>query len=301
MRNANRSRLFWLVSCVVTLLVAFFQRSTGPSHPLKGQEQIADRTVTYKLPRSAETGQAMPVTISAPNFTAANMHFRRINSDDTWTEISMTPAADGQTFTAAIPPQPPAGKVEYRIAVVGDKGPVFLNQQLPVVARFRNPVPAALLALHIALMFSSLLCASRCVFSPWDSGQFQQIMIWTTNILLFLGGMVFGPIVQQYAFGQYWTGFPIGTDLTDNKTLFIVAIWVISLFFYRKHRFFLSATAILTLLVFLIPHSLLGSELDHRSGRHKNLYGSLSNPRSAITAPVHGPAPLCRSACQPVD
>lgn len=29
-----------------------------------------------------------------------------------------------------------------------------------------------------------------------------------------LGGMILGPIVQKYAFGEYWTGFPFGGDLT---------------------------------------------------------------------------------------
>jgi hypothetical protein len=41
--------------------------------------------------------------------------------------------------------------------------------------------------------------------------------------------MILGPVVQKFAFGEYWTGFPFGTDLTDNKTLIAFIGWIIAL------------------------------------------------------------------------
>ena len=38
-------------------------------------------------------------------------------------------------------------------------------------------------------------------------------------LLLAVGGFILGPLVQNYAFGELWTGVPFGWDLTDNKTL----------------------------------------------------------------------------------
>ena len=87
-------------------------------------------------------------------------------------------------------------------------------------------------------------------------------------IFLLLGGMVFGPIIQYYAFGQAWTGIPFGWDLTDNKTLIAVIFWIVAVVSNRKnpkYRYTLIA-AIITLLIFSIPHSMFGSELDYTSG-----------------------------------
>jgi Na+/melibiose symporter-like transporter len=86
-----------------------------------------------------------------------------------------------------------------------------------------------------------------------------------------LGGMILGPIVQKYAFGEYWTGFPFGGDFTDNKTLIMWLAWVIAIAiigFKPKKKEIISrivvliATIIMTA-VYLIPHSLGGSTLDY--------------------------------------
>ena len=86
-----------------------------------------------------------------------------------------------------------------------------------------------------------------------------------TVILFFLGGLILGPIVQKYAFGALWTGWPFGHDLTDNKTIVAFIFWAIALFKVMKNKthrtWVLIATAAL-IAVYLIPHSVLGSEID---------------------------------------
>ena len=47
-----------------------------------------------------------------------------------------------------------------------------------------------------------------------------------TLLFLLAGGIVMGPVVQLYAFGELWTGVPFGWDLTDNKTLIAFLFWV---------------------------------------------------------------------------
>ena len=81
-----------------------------------------------------------------------------------------------------------------------------------------------------------------------------------------MGGMIFGPIVQYYAFGSFWTGVPFGWDLTDNKTLIAMIGWVTAFITTRRSKRapgWVLGASILMLVTFLIPHSLLGSQLDY--------------------------------------
>jgi hypothetical protein len=86
---------------------------------------------------------------------------------------------------------------------------------------------------------------------------------------MLIGGLIMGPIMQKFAFGAYWTGWPFGQDLTDNKTLVAFIFWLIAFFVLRKNRqnrFWPVLAAIITLSVFVIPHSVLGSEFDYSAG-----------------------------------
>jgi hypothetical protein len=96
---------------------------------------------------------------------------------------------------------------------------------------------------------------------------------------------VLGPIDQKHAFGAYWTGGPCGEDLTDNKTLGMWLAWVAAVFVLgrrrdpadRVARWTTVAAAAVTIAVYLVPHSLRGSQLD---------YGKLEGggaPKDAIT------------------
>ena len=89
-------------------------------------------------------------------------------------------------------------------------------------------------------------------------------------MLFFFGGMILGPIVQKYAFDAYWTGWPFGHDLTDNKTLIAFIAWIIAYLRLRKNRNnrgWAIAASVILLLVYLIPHSMFGSQLDYSSGK----------------------------------
>lgn len=85
-----------------------------------------------------------------------------------------------------------------------------------------------------------------------------------------IGGMILGPLVQKAAFGEYWVGFPWGIDLTDNKTLIMWLAWLAACLVLRLRprqkfagRIAVAAAAVVMTAVYLIPHSLRGSELDY--------------------------------------
>ncbi|MBU1707483.1 hypothetical protein KKB28_06170, partial [bacterium] len=90
--------------------------------------------------------------------------------------------------------------------------------------------------------------------------------------LTLVGGMILGPVVQNYAFGAFWTGVPFGWDLTDNKTLIAMVGWVIAFIATRRNppaRIWVLGASLLMFIIFMIPHSTLGSQLD---------YSTLSEP-----------------------
>ena len=89
-----------------------------------------------------------------------------------------------------------------------------------------------------------------------------------TFTLLVSGGMILGCFVQKHAFNEYWTGIPFGWDLTDNKTLIAVIVWLIALILNRKkdRPLIILIASIILLLIYSIPHSLYGSELSYSSG-----------------------------------
>jgi hypothetical protein len=80
--------------------------------------------------------------------------------------------------------------------------------------------------------------------------------------------MILGPLVQKFAFGELWTGVPFGWDLTDNKTLIALIFWILAVLMNRKkdRPIYTALAAVVLLLVFSIPHSMFGSELDYSSG-----------------------------------
>ena len=78
------------------------------------------------------------------------------------------------------------------------------------------------------------------------------------------------PSSRNYAFGEYWTGFPWGYDLTDNKLLIMWVVWVAAAFALGTRpklkagpgRVTVGVAALVMTVVYLIPHSMRGSELD---------------------------------------
>jgi hypothetical protein len=86
------------------------------------------------------------------------------------------------------------------------------------------------------------------------------------TVSIFIGGLILGPIVQKYAFGAYWTGWPFGHDMTDNKTLFMFIFWVIAWWKLKKNpanKLWPAIAVIVMFAVYLVPHSTMGSEIDY--------------------------------------
>lgn len=268
MSNGTKSILLWIFAVVFTLSIATYQRMTGPTYPKRGTITIAEKEIKFKLLRSNSSSSDAIISIeNKAKIFGGSILYKRYNSSDDWTEIQMQQNADN--IEGSLPKQPAAGKLMYRVFLKYGNENYALNIE-PVVIRFKGDVPPFILIPHILFMFIAMLLSTRTGLEAIFKGKHTYIYSIITFFSLLLGGIILGPIVQKYAFGAYWTGWPFGHDLTDNKTLIAFIFWGIAVFRLYKDKAkngMAIAAMIVLLMIYLIPHSMFGSELDYESGK----------------------------------
>ena len=261
----KQNSLLWIAAFLITVASASYQRMTGPSYPLKGSAQIAGKVIPYQLVRShgGTTDCAVEVK-TIDEGIRGTLSWKRYKTDDAWTDVPMT-FTDG-TLSALLPNQPPAGKLEYRVTLNSNGQQANLPEEGSNVIRFKGEVPLWVLIPHVFCMFCGMLFSTRAgIEFIRKERNLKPLVIWTLGFLAF-GGFILGPLVQKFAFDAYWTGWPFGHDLTDNKTAVAIIAWLVVLFMLKRsprpERWAIGAS-IVTLAVFMIPHSVLGSELKY--------------------------------------
>ncbi len=258
----------WSLAVLITLIAVIYQRMSGPTYPLRGSVQVDGQNVKYKLIRShGGEGDAM-VTLDFDNpVYKAYLIYKRYKVDEDWQKVAMK--SEGKKLKAALPHQPPAGKLEYYVLLRKGDRKIALPPHKSVVIRFKGGVPAAVLIPHILFMFIAMFMSNMAGLEAFASGEkiYRYTLIATSALII--GGMILGPLVQKFAFGEYWTGIPWGWDLTDNKTLFALLGWLLAAIKTRKSpvqgRWWVVAAALILILVYSIPHSAMGSELNYET------------------------------------
>jgi hypothetical protein len=254
-----------MLSILLMLLVGIYQRRTGPSYPIKKMEKFGGTSVHYEFTRSSLADKPLSVKIILDGSSEKAILISRLyKSGEKWSEINMT--RSGSEFSGWIRGLPPAGKMEYIVKIIVNKKEYFLNDGKAAVVRFRGDVPAIFMIPHIVFMFLAILFGARTGMEAIRKDGNYNWMVVVTLVIVILGGFVFGPIIQKYAFGKLWTGFPFGLDLTDSKTLLSIICWIAAFFLKKKSKYWVLAAAILMIGIYLIPHSVLGSELDLKTG-----------------------------------
>ncbi len=257
----------WIAAIIITVAAALYQRTTGPTYPYRTSVTLGDTSYSLSLKRSQTNTHPCLIRAELPEEFAGEIFYRRYRTDDEWSRVEMK--HDGRWLSGELPSQPPAGKLEYYLVLTDPSGgEAAVMREAPVVIRFKGDVPALVMIPHILIMFMAMLLSNVAGITAATGMESQRrygrLALW----LLLAGGMVLGPVVQKYAFGDFWTGVPFGWDLTDNKTLIAVIGWVVAVVMnHRKRRpGYTIAAAILLLLIYSIPHSLFGSELDYATG-----------------------------------
>lgn len=260
--------ILWILAFFLTVGLAIYQRETGPTYPVRGSDVLGNKTVTYQFERThgGAGDQEVSVNIPGDNLTSAILRFKRYRSGEDWTCIPML--HQGDNYVAFLPHQPPAGKLAYEVELK-DRDLVITIPEKPVVTRFKGAVPIAILLPHILFMFTALLLTVR-IGLGLAVHEDRRRLVGIAVLFLGIGGLILGPVVQKYAFGELWTGVPFGWDLTDNKTLIAFLCWLPSLYLTRKNlkwqRRSTAFAVLVMLLIYLVPHSVWGSEFNYKEG-----------------------------------
>ena len=172
---------------------------------------------------------------------------------------------------ALLPNQPPGGRVEYYLVLAGRFGLVRVPEDEPVVLRFKGRVPPVVLVPHLVLLFLTMAFALRAGLGAVFARPDTLWLSWATLGGLTLGGMVLGPVVQKLAFDAFWMGWPVGDDLTGDKTFVAWLFWIVAVLALRgarsaADRFARTTTVaatVATLAIFLVPNNLGGGPLGY--------------------------------------
>ena len=253
-----KKSLFWILAIVITLALSIFQRMTGPTYPKKVAIELNGQNYKVKLPRSGVQHDEIVKLKGVPSDTKAQIHYRCYPTSDEYTTVDFE--LKDNELQAALPVQPIAGKLQYYITVDGKD----YQADEPIVIRFRNDVPAGILIPHILFMFAAMLFAIYTLLLVITHKKYSKWLKITVGTL-FIGGFIFGPLVQHFAFGPWWTGFPLGTDLTDNKTLlsFLFFFAALATLKWKYNKWVVALAVLFMIVIFSIPHSSYGSEYDY--------------------------------------
>jgi len=263
----KKTAILWILAVVITLTAAIYQRMTGPTYPKHVSFEINGQPYETKLMRSQETIEDCKMEIEIPDTSVSGTAFyRRFPTNEKFFEEQMIRRGNNLVFT--LPKQPSAGKLEYYLQFQSKGNVIPLAQEQHVVIRYKDPVPTFVLAPHIFMMFFAMLLSNLAGLMALAGHPKYKFWGMTAFVLLCIGGGILGPIVQKFAFGEYWTGIPWGWDLTDNKTLIAILGWVVAVVLnLKKERpMWIVFAAVLLLLIYSIPHSLFGSQLNVHTG-----------------------------------
>jgi len=277
----------WGLAVIITLGAVYVQRSTGPSQPEKQRMEVNAASFAVSFPRSlVRPANRDPETLLTVTFRSAVedrnqilgavLYYKRYPSDDPFKAVVPSFSVDKEKMflNAEIPVQPSAGKITYYIQLIGGDGTTVNSAETTL--RFRDHVPGVALILHILFVFFAFLFSNFTGIYAFARDVKINPYALITIIMLFTGGFILGPLVQKYAFGVWWSGWPAGGDMTDNKTLIALLTWAAvymlnripfaSARFCRWRRFLYLAAALVTMAVYSIPHSTAGSQYNYEKG-----------------------------------
>ncbi len=280
-----KKTILWLLAFIITIGAAYYQRKTGPTYPKRICVTLNDTVYELKLIRSIGLDERTEIKLNIRDTSVkAVLSYKRFKTNDEYRKAGFSykvypvhsfvmnkifKITEEKGFFADVPQMPPAGKLQYYIELTDLKGTQTIMKETPVVIRFKGSMPGYIIVPHIILMFIAMLFSTATgLMSIFRVPEFRKYGIWTL-VLLTAGGIILGPVVQKFAFGELWTGVPLGWDLTDNKTLIAFLFWLLAVIMNHKKKrpAYTVLASVVLLLVYSIPHSLFGSELDYGTGQ----------------------------------
>jgi hypothetical protein len=267
--SRNKVIMLWVAAFLVMAVIVIYQRVTGPTYPKTAKIELNNNSYKFSLPTTHGGEGDEKISLNIPDQTIqGKIKYRRFKSNDEWQTEPMV--RNGNAIETSLPHQPPAGKIIYQIILESNSKEYSLTEA-PVIIRFRSEVPMIIVILHLFFLFGSITLCLRTGLEAIYKGDKVLILSFLTVIFLFVGGIIVGPLMQKFAFGEFWTGWPMKGllnfgDMTDNKTLIAFLVWLVALWRIKvnpQQTVWVIVAMIVMLAAFLIPHSILGSEIDY--------------------------------------
>jgi hypothetical protein len=257
----------------------------------EGRQEIEEKIVTsaeHVPPRKVTNGGnaviRTTVKSTAPADEQSVVLYYRIGLD--WTGLTMKPVGDEPVYEAEIPHQPRGTEVQYYIEVRTAAGSrLRLPPKAPdrlYVLSFQGIAPNWARIGHSLLLYSGLVLTLIAAVLAYlvikgRSGLLSKIpfLVSASAVLYFVGGILLQMVVSWYVDARLWSGFPVGSNGDDTRSLVIVLFWSLIAFLTHTRLFRLQDESavirgnqlaglvigggVLTLVLFLLPSTLSGS------------------------------------------
>ncbi len=251
----------------------------------EGKRQIEEKIVTsveHIPPGTVTDGRNAVIRVNVKSTAPAEQQtvvlYYRIGPD--WTGVAMKQVGEESIYEAEIPPQPRGTAVRYYIELrtaAGSK--IRLPSNAPerlYVVRFQGVAPDWVRVSHSLLLYSALaltlvaaILAYLVVKGRTNLSTKIPFLVGLAAVLYAVGGVVLQMLFSWYVDARLWSGFPVGSNPADTKSLVLVLFWGIVALLTRTRVFrgleastvvrstelavLVLAGAILTLILFLLP------------------------------------------------
>jgi len=158
-------------------------------------------------------------------------------------QVSDMSALDKTRYFGAIPPQSRGDVLQYYIEA---RTASDIVARVPAKERaegftvkVKGKPNTYLLLTHVIIIFIALFFFLFAGYLSVRALQHRRSLLYIPRVA-FLGTAIFfvasiplGMAVAYQTYGVPWTGFPVGDDLTDNKSLVILIYWIVCAVLYR--------------------------------------------------------------------
>lgn len=269
---------------IIIIVITFLAFCGFIAMTIAPREKTADDgglRIIYNPVKDGKAGQAHLVlaevtSTDAPDSVKVNLYYYR---DSGFNELKLSGLEGTDYFGTEIPGGELGSRTYYYLEAMDGAGnrvvlpetatDDFQTEYDYFKVRFEGRASFILLLLHIVLMIAAFFLLIHALYYAMyylQTGEKASPLVLTVNwgiTAFFITGFPIGWVIEKQVLGNYWEGIPFGWDITDSKTLIILILWLVFIILQRTGKITIKTFArwvivntIITVLLFLIPHSL---------------------------------------------
>jgi len=248
----RKSLLLWLSAIIIVFIVSFAQHITSNEFPVSGTVDLGKGNVSFSFDKIVHSKNGYQVLVIGDSSSLHGKLLWKNETDSAWQTIVMKDSAN--FLFAVIPQQPPRTKVDFRVQIQDNNKTYLLPVKENAKLTFFNSIPDEINQFYFITLFAGLILAVRTALESFsDKPKIKKLTVFTA-ISFFSFTFVFSTVKKGVEIGAIGKGGVPLSDIFDQRSvlLFVVSIFTLILIFNTKNRkFWASAGAIITLIVFL--------------------------------------------------